>query len=362
MAVYKPKGRANYSYEFQLQGHRFSGSTGTGNKREAEKVVERLKAEKKAELAEQAKFTAEGPMSFEIAASRYWLEIGQHLANSVDCFRNLGWLQGEIGKHTTLDKITDSKVALMVATRRGQGLSNASVNRYVIEPLRGLMRRAARVWKVPVADIDWRQHWLKEAQERIREASRDEEAKLLSAMRGDYAPAVRFAFLSGCRRAEIVGLTWQHVDFFGRRFTVTGKGDKTRTIPMTQAIYDLLWQEKDHHATAVFTYVVKATRKRTDLVRGERRPITMEGFKTAWRRFKPDDVTNFRFHDTRHTAATRTLRAGNLKVVQQMLGHTDIATTAKYAHAMVEDMRAAMEAANPIQNPKPTRRKAAKKL
>jgi integrase len=349
MSLYKPKGRTNYSYSFEIRGNRFSGSAGTGDRREAKKIVEQLKREANDELAKQAKFTAEGPMAFEIAASRYWIEVGQHLANSVDCFRYLGWLESQIGKHTTLDKITDSKVALMVATRRGDEVSNATVNRSVVEPLRGLMRRAARVWKVPVADIDWRQHWLKEPHERIREASRDEEAKLMAAMREDYAPAVRFAFLTGCRRAEIVGLTWQRVDFFGKTITVIGKGDKTRTIPMTTLVHDLLWQEKDNHPSAVFTYVVKATRKQLKLVRGERRPITMEGFKTAWRRYKGEaKVENFRFHDTRHTAATRTLRAGNLKVVQQMLGHEDIATTAKYAHAMLDDMRAAMEAANSI--------------
>lgn len=361
MSLYKPKGRTNYSYAFEISGHRFSGSTGTGDRREAKKIVEQLKREKKDEIAKQAKFTAEGPMSFEIAASRYWTETGQHLANSVDCFRYLGWLERQIGRHTTLDKITDSKVALMVVTRRGEGVSNATVNRSVIEPLRGLVRRAARVWKVPVAGIEWGDHWLREPQERIREASRDEETKLLTAMRDDYAPAVRFAFLTGCRRAEIVGLTWQRVDFFGKTFTVIGKGDKTRTIPMTTPVYDLLWQEKDHHATAVFTYVVKATRKHLELVRGERRPITMEGFKTAWRRYKADSgVENFRFHDTRHTAATRTLRTGNLKIVQQMLGHEDIATTAKYAHAMLDDMRTAMEAANNIQSSIPADKEASK--
>jgi site-specific recombinase XerD len=115
---------------------------------------------------------------------------------------------------------------------------------------------------------------------------------------------------------------------------------------MTGAVYDLLWAEKDHHKTAAFTYEVQQTRKNVGLVRGERRPITKEGFKTAWRRsLDHAGVENFRFHDTRHTAATRTLRSGNLKVVQQMLGHNDLATTAKYAHAMIDDMRAAMEGA-----------------
>jgi integrase len=165
----------------------------------------------------------------------------------------------------------------------------------------------------------------------VREASLDEEKRLLRAMRHDYAPAVRFAILTGCRRMEIVDLAWSRVDFFGRTITIIGKGDKTRVLPMTDAVYELLWALKANHPITVFTYVAKRTRKRLSLVRGTRYPITMEGFKTAWRYRDKSSVENFRFHDTRHTAATRTLRAGNIKIVQQMLGHEDIATTAKYA-------------------------------
>ncbi|MDG2571043.1 tyrosine-type recombinase/integrase, partial [Vibrio parahaemolyticus] len=57
-------------------------------------------------------------------------------------------------------------------------------------------------------------------------------------------------------------------------------------------------------------------------------------------------VTDFRFHDNRHTAATRLLRSsGNLKLVQKLLRHEDIATTTKYAHVTDEDLRLAMETA-----------------
>lgn len=54
---------------------------------------------------------------------------------------------------------------------------------------------------------------------------------------------------------------------------------------------------------------------------------------------KATGITDFRFHDTRHTAATRITRAtGNLKVAQKLLGHTEIGTTARYAHVQHEDV------------------------
>ena len=56
-------------------------------------------------------------------------------------------------------------------------------------------------------------------------------------------------------------------------------------------------------------------------------------------------VVDFRIHDLRHTGATRTLRASkNLRAVQEMLGHADIKTTMRYAHALVDDVAEAMTA------------------
>ena len=53
----------------------------------------------------------------------------------------------------------------------------------------------------------------------------------------------------------------------------------------------------------------------------------------------------FRIHDLRHTGATRTLRASkNLRAVQGMLGHADIKTTMRYAHALVDDVAETMTA------------------
>ncbi|MGV1780037.1 tyrosine-type recombinase/integrase [Agrobacterium vitis] len=77
--------------------------------------------------------------------------------------------------------------------------------------------------------------------------------------------------------------------------------------------------------------------------------------KTAMRRAVPNaGVENFRFHDTRHTAATRVLRASNLRVAQKLLGHQDIATTTKYAHPMDDDIRTALNSATAKPTEKPT--------
>lgn len=300
-------------------------------------------------------------MTFEIAASRWYTEVGQYAKDTDTVLRNLDWLRTHIGPNTDLEKITDSIVAGLIARRRGERIkrrrkngvvsegdlvSNATVNRTCTQPLREIMTRARKIWKVSVADVDFGKHLLKEPQERVREASVAEEDAILSQLNRGYDDAIEFAFLSGCRRMEILGLDWPHVDFFSRRFTVTGKGSKVRTIPMSDAIYDLLWRQKDFHATKVFTYEAARTIKLQGLIKGKRYPLTEAGLKTAMRRAVPNaGVENFRFHDTRHTAATRILRVSNLKVAQRLLGHADIATTTKYAHALDDDLRAALNAA-----------------
>lgn len=345
MSVYRRAGETVYSYDFWCRGTRFSGSTGCTSRREAEKFEEGERNRAKASVADLSK-----PMTFGVASSLYWDEVGKFHENSKDTEGYLAWLQGEIGKGTLISTIDSARVARLVAKRRGDGVSNRTVNASVSEPLRAILRRATEVWGQAVQRIKWKDHLLEEAQERVREATPTEEAVLLEAMRDDYEPPVRFALLTGCRRAEIVGLTWPRVDFFNDQVTVTGKRGKSRTIPLTAEARVLLWALKDHHDEAVFTYVAVRTREGRE--RGKRYPITIEGFKTAWRRYGRAKIADFRFHDTRHTAATRLVRAtGNLKLAQRLLGHTEIATTARYAHVTDADLRAGMEAMNPTKSP-----------
>ncbi len=74
------------------------------------------------------------------------------------------------------------------------------------EPLRKVLLRAARVWKVRVGDVAWRQNMLREPKERVREASQDEESAIMAQLERGHDDAVRFALLSACRRKKIVAL------------------------------------------------------------------------------------------------------------------------------------------------------------
>ncbi|WP_116654379.1 tyrosine-type recombinase/integrase [Pelagibacterium sediminicola] len=367
MSVYKRKGSETYSYDFQLGGVRFSGRTEATTKRAAERIEAQKRKEAEALVGEERALDA--PATWGQAVTRYWREVGQHLKNAPTELEYLAWLTNEIGKSRPLIEVNDNVVAFLVAKKRQQKDSRYSkrkneapligpraVNAAVPEAIRKVLTRARKVWKVRVAEIDWSQHMLKQNEGRVREASKAEEGALLGKLSRGYDVAVRFAILTGCRRMEILGMRWKDVDFFNRRFTVTGKGSKSRVIPMTVQTYDLLWHLKDHHPEVVFTYEAARTRKYGDrkVERGRRYPLTDSGLKSQFRRaLGKTDIEDFHFHDTRHTMASRVARrTKDLLSVQKLLGHSRLTTTQIYTHAMEEDLRAALEETeSPTENP-----------
>jgi integrase len=299
-------------------------------------------------------------MTLAQACTRFWQDREADLVDSDKLLWSLGWFDKHFGDLRLVD-IGDNEIARMVARRRGETnlnhkktekalISKTTVNRTVTEPMRQILRRARKVWKVPVQDIEWPEHFLAEPQELVREASVDEEAAILANLKRGYDDAVFFAIRMGARREEILNLDWPHIDFFNDRLTLDGKGSRKRTVPFPEDVRDLLWSLKDHHKVKVFTYEAaynrKAGKHSPATVRGQRYPLTEAGLEEAFSTaMKTAGVANFRFHDTRHTAATQMLRAtGNLRLVQRLLGHSKIETTMKYAHVTDDDLAVAMSA------------------
>lgn len=374
MSTYRPKNREGaftspfYHYDFRIERRRFHGTTGCRTKREADREEQRQRVIAKATLAS---LPAEAPapvLTMDLAADRYWVQCATFFrGNARATFQgSLEWLVAAIGPDTPIRDIDNAMVAELVArrrsetvTRRGEGrasaaaprlITNATVNRTVREPLRMLLNRARDAWNEPVAKISWGTHRLDEPKERTRELTDEEEGAIFGALPPDYQVVVDFALMTGCRLQECVGLLWSDIDWGARRITIRGKGDKTAPIPLSAGVRELLFplpglgEGGAARSGPVFTYACR--KARGDRKVGDRQPITYNGLKTQWRRSRAaSGVTNFRFHDNRHTAATRMLRSGgNLKTVQVLLRHEDITTTAKYAHVNDEDVRAAMEA------------------
>jgi integrase len=161
---------------------------------------------------------------------------------------------------------------------------------------------------------------------RERVLSREEEARLLAAVdaepkRGHLRGILFIALDCALRRGEIMTLTWSDVDFERRTLTVRAFNSKTaraRTVAMTTRVY--LELRRVSEAT---------TPEPTALVFGVRTSI-----KTAFNKaLAAAHITNFHFHDCRHTAVTRMIRAGIPPVeVMRVSGHTTMSAFYRYAN------------------------------
>jgi integrase len=335
-----------WHFDFKMRGHRFRGSTKATNKREAQKVES---AEREKARATVAQFeAAKTSLRLQDVATRYWREVGEHNTGAADTWHRLGLLIKFFDRGCSLLDIDDSKVAELVAWRRGhpgrraQLQSPFAVNA-TIKQLKRLFTRA-RLWGARFErEPTWHKHMLDEPQERVRELVGDERERLEAATRDDYLPILRFAQATGLRLRECL-LKWSEVDWDAGEIRKLGKGRKLVTQKIFPTVHAILWPLRGHHPVMVFTFI--ASRNRDGRKRGQRYPITYGGLKSRWRYLrKQSGVIDFRFHDIRHDVGTKLLRkTGNLKLVQKALGHANLKTTARYAHVLNDEVAEAMEA------------------
>lgn len=337
MSVYKTPKSPHFQYDFQIKGVRFHGSTGTKNRAAAERFEER----ERRKAAEGQQHRTE--LTLNAAFERYYQEVGQHLETASQTDYWLSNLLAGLGKTKTLADVTDSDIATYIARRRAD-VSNASVNRET-QLLRRVYRRADKVWRADIGRMpNWTEHMLKEAEERKRELTADEERALFENLREDFHPLIQFALLSGARLGNCIRLTWSEINYDAGEIRFRQKGGRTHVLPITHSMRVLLANQRGNHPIYVFTYVCgRSIGKRH---KGKRYPFSSTGWRRVWKKaLKDAGITDFRFHDLRHTNGTRVLRAtGNLKLAGRVLGHQSLASTMRYAHVLLSDMKEGLEA------------------
>lgn len=152
-------------------------------------------------------------------------------------------------------------------------------------------------------------------------------------------PLVLLALNTGMRRGELFGLEWRDIDHDRRTLTVRGEGSKsgqTRHLPLSPEAVEVLagWRQSTEGTGLVFPGPD-----------GARRTIV----KTAWGRvLEAAGIEGFRFHDLRHTFASWLVMGGtDLYTVRDLLGHSSVAMTERYAHLAPEHKAAAVATLRP---------------
>ena len=157
---------------------------------------------------------------------------------------------------------------------------------------------------------------------------------------------VELLYASGIRVSELCGLDIDDVDTCRRLLRVLGKGNKQRTVPFgvpAQAALDA-WLSDGRPALATAgsgpALLLGARGRRLD----PRQARTVVHQTMAAVEGAPDIGP----HGLRHSAATHLLEGGaDLRVVQELLGHTTLATTQLYTHVTVARLRAVHDQAHP---------------
>jgi len=185
------------------------------------------------------------------------------------------------------------------------------------------------------------------AWERLRGATSGASAEARRAAIRD-AALFEALYSTGCRISELLSLVWRDFDLASGRVIVTGKGRKQRLC---------LLGPRARHTLGTLRDETRTLKPGTD---GDDDPVFTGpaghplGSRDAERRMKiwlgeaglPNDLTP---HKLRHSFATHLLDAGaDLRTVQEMLGHSSLATTQIYTHVSVERLKEQYVKAHPL--------------
>ncbi|NLZ11108.1 MAG: site-specific integrase, partial [Alcaligenaceae bacterium] len=300
-------------------GERVRRSAGTADKKAAQEYHDRLKGElwRVAKLGDTPEYT------FEQAAVRF-LQASEGQNDYRTKVRHIKYwrdqFSGRAVSSLTTDEIMDALPTHAVYKNLGrQPLTPATRNRYLATIRRLLSLCAEWGWVGNAAKL----RPAREPTVRVRWVSRDEAARLVSAVQKDWLQdAVLFALATGMRAGEILSLEWKSVDLARSIAWVTAskaKSKRARAVPLNDEAVAIIRRRIGTHLTYVFTR------------NGRPQPqIDPKMFKRACEKAGIDD---FHFHDLRHTWASWHVQAGTpLFVLKELGGWETLEMVKKYAH------------------------------
>jgi len=279
------------------------------------------------------------------AVGTYNALADQHVAHARIHIKSIKTLEGYMkrirkrwGKYRLTD-IRQQDVAAWLAELRKEGLAPATV-----EKTRVIMNRSFQLgaqWEVPGADRNPVKGVPRPKFSNARETyiNAEETARLVAAAdksrNKQLGSIIRLLLLLGMRVSELLSVRWENVDTAkSTLFIPTSKTGRSRRLPLPQAaveIIDALPRPKG--AVFLFPNPSNLTRHITTIKHGWQAAREAAGL--------PD----LRIHDLRHSAASAWINNGvSLATVGKLLGHANLASSARYSHLADDTLMAAVEA------------------
>jgi integrase len=144
--------------------------------------------------------------------------------------------------------------------------------------------------------------------------------------------ATRLLILTGCRLGEIMTLQWGHVDLTGRALRLPDSKTGAKVVHLGQPAIDVLTD-------------IKKVDKNPWVIVGTLPGARLTDLQPFWQRVRARaGLKDVRIHDLRHTFASTAIASGQgLPMIGKLLGHTQVQTTARYAHLAAEPVQNAAD-------------------
>jgi integrase len=343
------EGSPHWHYDFSIDGHRLRGGCGTADFGAAAAFAASLHAREfdRIRLGKQPP----AALTLEQASVLWWQDRGEGTTYGENGQRHqVARMLRILGGETPLATLDDPTVARLVrGLRAGEGVNEGheargkatagTVNRY-LQTLKQVCDYAREIQHAQVGAWQPKQHKMREPKDVERFLSHEQGGAVVSEIVAHSRAPITLALSTGSRKSNWLLLEWEQVSLDLGRALVRGKGDKMLAVTLPPVAVRLLtWLQPDpaKRAGPVFTYGIEAVGCTcphcvSPLYRGQPIKDVRRGFKTAARKA---GVPNARLHDLRHSFASWLLnQTGDLRLVQEALHHTTVATTMRYAKLM----------------------------
>jgi integrase len=316
---------------FIANGKQYQKSTGTKDRHQAERIYAKIQTQ----IVEDKFFESDLAKQHTLSElmDRYMLEVVSHKAprtqetNKVQIAHLLSFF-GDI----TLDKVTPESISRYRSKRLADGVKLQTI-RYELIILSHAFNIAVREWQWvrlnPMKFIK-----MPRQENKIeRWLTHEEQEKVLSHCEDWLKQLVIFDLHTGLRMNELLNLRWQDVDLMRKTAVIIeSKNHEKRTLPLNEVAIEVL-RDTSASSRIISMEGYVFTRDGKKIAKHELQYY----FKRAVKRAK---IAHCRFHDLRHTFATRLAQSGiDIYKIAKLLGHKDIKTTQRYAHHCPESLR-----------------------
>lgn len=311
MSLYK-RGNTWWICFTSPKGQRIRRSAKTSDKREAQEYEDRLKAEywRVQQLGEKPR------RKWEDAAVR-WLRETDTKADHGKDIAKFRWLDDFLG-HLYLDEINRDLIDLIKNVKRTEA-SASTTNRY-LALIRAVLIMARDEWEW--IDRAPKVRMFKEPSKRVRWITQDQAQTLLQELPVHLADMAEFTLATGLRQSNVSFLRWNQVSLEREIAWIhpdESKNRKALAVPLNKTALAVLQRRLGIDKEFVFTYLGAPVQR-----------TSTKAWKNALDRA---GITNFRWHDLRHTWASWHVQCGtSLQELMELGGWSSFKMVLRYAH------------------------------